>query len=237
MVLCKRKPTCVAAVALAALLSTADAQSAGTGAYAFVSGGASVANVGGVNSSLRGAGRATLPQRYWAAGGGCRVVKGRSVFEVERVAIPGRSETAEAYETSMSGSLFSAKLGYSALSGRRYAVYPIVGVGLGTATLRVSPLDAAAFPELLSDPGRMTALDGEHVCLSIAMGAQRVVSARALSDSLRAEYLIGVRIGYMHSYAMGDWKLAGNSVARPADVFHRGPYVRVTVAGGLRRAK
>ena len=120
----------------------------------------------------------------------------------------------------------------------RYKVYPMVGLGLGTASLNFSrneDLSASRFPE---EPFHETQLAYSSALFRIAITGEWYIEGKSKADAARREasgYLLGLRLGYIGGPPANNkgWQYGGGSIEGGPDFRISGFQFSLLLGGGL----
>lgn len=235
------KGTLVAALCAAALTGSvcgasaqapeaASPQAAGRG---FFQAGYQRLNLRGLNRDLRAAGLPAMDRHYLTLGGAGLGTRGRFVIGGEGHALLGGNETTPggARQLSTSGGFGLFRVGFLAISGDAFDLYPMLGIGGGAMSLKIVERDAPTFDEVLTDPERSSSLDTGMFLLDVSLSANYRVVLGEREDGVGG-ILLGVQAGYTFAPGSSSWKLDGiNSVADGPTLQIEGPYIRLSIGG------
>jgi hypothetical protein len=193
----------------------------------------------GLDRDLRTAGLPELERHYLTLGGGGLGTRGRFLIGGEGHALLGASEddAAGAHQVSSGGGFGLFRVGFLAVSGESFDLYPLLGIGGGGMNVKIVERDAPTFGEVLADPERSSSLDTSMFLLDVSIAADYRVAFGDRGDrddrgDRGGGLLLGVHAGYTFAPAHTSWKLDGiNSVAGGPTFQIEGPYVRLAVGG------
>ena len=187
----------------------------------------------GLNRDLRAAGLPAMDRHYLTLGGAGLGTRGRFLIGGEGHALLGGKETSQggAFQLSTGGGYGLFRVGYLAIAGESFDLYPLLGIGGGGVGLKIVERDAPTFGEVLSDPERSSSLDTGMFLLDVSLSANYRIAVGERENGVGG-FLLGVQAGYTFAPGQSSWKLDGlNSVAGGPTFQIEGPYVRLSIGG------
>lgn len=193
-------------------------------------------DLGELNASLTAAGLPELDERVVSLGGAGFGVRGRLLIGGEGHALLGGDQTTAdgSIEVGLSGGYGLFRLGYLLLGGEGFLdVYPMVGIGGGSMSVRITERSAPTFDDVLVDPQRSSTLSTSMFLLDIGLGADyRFVVSEDDDEEGEGGVLVGVHAGYTLAPGDTEWTLDGiNNVAGGPAARVEGFYLRLSIGG------
>lgn len=191
-------------------------------------------DLGDLNRALNSAGYPSLDEGFFTIGGGGYEVRDRFVGGGEFHGVLGKQKNTAGgtYTLSATGAFGLLRGGYLVHRSSRLDVFPMLGVGLGTMSLKIAQRNALTFGEVLADPGRSATLTNVSFLLDASVHLDWRFHVRQREPNRDGGVVVGVQGGYALSPWTSRWKLDDlNSVAGGPPIRLRGPYVRVSVGG------
>ncbi|MDQ1352709.1 MAG: hypothetical protein QG657_3015 [Acidobacteriota bacterium] len=190
-------------------------------------------NFGRLNSYLTSGDFPTVPENYFSLGIGGHLIFDKLVIALEINHSLGRSHVStKKYNTSVSSKYFLVNTGYLMYSKKGLMMYPLLGVGLGRLSLRVSENNTHSFQDIVIFQGRSDAYT-RSLLLNMGIGVDyffRYNKAKKGKNCL----LFGLRAGCIVSASKWDWRVNGIRVGDGPTAGLTGPYIRLTFGlGGL----
>jgi hypothetical protein len=174
-----------------------------------------------------------MDRHYLTLGGAGFGTRGRFLIGGEGHALLGASESdaGGAHQLSTGGGFGLFRVGFLAISGDAFDVYPMLGIGGGAMSLKIVERDAPTFGEVLADPERSSSLDTGMFLMDVGLGANYRIVMGERDDGIGG-MLLGVSVGYTFAPGDSSWNLDGiNSVAGGPTFQIEGPYVRLSIGG------
>lgn len=193
--------------------------------------GAHFLDIDDLNARLSHLGYRELPTHFYTIGGGAHgIMESGIVIGGEGHALLNRAETTGTFKTSMGGGYGFFDLGYAVFARDALTVYPMLGIGGGSVTMRITDSEAPLFDEVIADPKRSAELTMGGFLLDVSVGLDYLF--RVGAEQTDGGFMFGLRAGYTFSPSESNWKMNGNEINGGPDFGITGPYVRVMVGGG-----
>lgn len=187
-----------------------------------------------LNRALNSAGYPSLDEGFFTIGGSGYEVRDRFVGGGEFHGVLGRQKntTGGTYTLSATGTFGLLRAGYVVHRSARLDVFPMLGLGFGTMSLKIAQRNALAFDDVLADPRRSATLTNVSFLLDASIHLDWRFHVRQREPNRDGGVVVGVQGGYSLSPWTSSWKLDGlNSVAGGPGMRLRGPYVRISIGG------
>jgi len=203
------------------------ASSSVTGGLAYFEMGVSQINIKNLNSALIVNGYPTFNQYSFSMGGGGHVIIKNIIIGGEGHGLNEKDRSNDAYQTSIEGGYGLFNLGYVICSKKRWLIYPMVGVGNGSYTLRMGQNSATMqFDSLLANPKREVALKISGLILSAQLSIEHIFG----SDN--GGTLIGLHAGYNFSPSDWAWGWNNSNIHNAPSINMDGFFLRVSIGAG-----
>ena len=217
--------------ALAAPVQGADTYVPRGGAGYFMIGG-TLPDLGALNAALERGGYSRFPRSFFTMGVGGHAFIGRLVLGVEGQTLLERGRILAGRESVLSGGCGFFNVGYAVHSGDGLEVFPLIGVGAGSLTLKITGRDPVSFEDVLEDPDRSARLQKSGFLMQAALAADRWLGSGRGNG--RGGLFIGIRAGYVFAPAGGAWELEGLEAEGGPRAGWSGPYIRISIGAGRR---
>lgn len=232
---------------LAASVGPAQAQSANgvaeSGGRAYLALGGAAPDADALNRRLSSSGHPTIAETVPTIGAGGHAVMNRWIVGAEGHAfiVPEKAAMfgSRHIERSVRAASAFADVGYLILKRSNLHVYPLIGIGGGGMELRFSDRSPGSFDEVLANPRQTASLTVGGFLIQAAVGIERflVLGGRDTGWGVTERGVtFGIRAGYVFGPLQSDWKLQGTTASNGPDIAITGPYVRVVIGAGTRRA-
>jgi hypothetical protein len=191
-------------------------------------------DVGGLNDQLRATGFPAFSSSVITLGGGGLGVHGGFLFGVEGHGLLAPEETTAdgTFRTRLSGGYGMFNLGRDLFPDGPGSLYPLVGLGAGSMTLRINERGAPTFEGLLEDPRRGVEMSRVSFLLRAALGGDYLLGVGSAGPD-GAGVAIGIRVGYMAALGQRSWSSDVGRVAGGPDLSPSGAFLRLQVGGGV----
>ncbi len=204
--------------------------------WGFFQAGLLALDVDAFNASLVSAGLPELGGSPFTLGGAGYGRRGSVLFGFEGHGILGDTEAAAdgSYEVSLSGGYGLFRVGWLAVPGPGFAVYPTVGIGGGSISVNIRERSVPLFDDILTDPGRSSSLSAGMFLLDLGVAAEyraRIEDDEEDEDDEGAGGLVfGIQGGYTFAPGSPSWTLDDiNRVAGGPELLLQGLYVRASI--------
>ena len=186
-----------------------------------------------LNDRLSNQGYTEFPTYFYTIGGGGHgILENGIVVGGEGHAIMERDETTGTFETSLGGGYGFFNLGYAVYQQNNLSVYPMLGIGGGSVSMKITDSEAPLFDDVLADPKRSAELSTGGFLFDIAVGLDYLFTVGTTQEE--GGFMFGFKAGYTFSPSDNDWKMNGNEINGGPDFGITGPYIRLMVGGGGR---
>lgn len=184
-----------------------------------------------LNTRLASLGYAKFPTHFYTIGGGAHgILESGIVIGGEGHALLSQKETTGTFKTALGGGYGFFNVGYVVYQQNDFTVYPLLGIGGGSVTMKITDSEAPLFDEVIGDPKRSTELSTGGFLLDMAVGLDYLFQVG--EDERDGGIMIGLRAGYTFSPSDSDWEMNGNEINGGPDFGVTGPYVRLMIGGG-----
>lgn len=191
-------------------------------------------DLGDLNTSLAAAGLPELDGAVLTLGGAGYGVRGRFLIGGEGHALLGGDETTPdgSLDVSLGGGYGLFRVGYLALEHDHLDIYPTVGIGGGSLSVRIRERSVPTFDDVLADPRRSATLSTGMFLLDFGLGLNYRFVVRDDAEDEFGGILVGVQGGYTLAPGDTSWNLDElNSVAGGPDTQIEGFYLRISIGG------
>jgi opacity protein-like surface antigen len=223
-------------VALMSLLTISLAQETKTrGGRGYFMTGANRLDLNGLNSTLQINNYPSFPDNLFSLGGGGHAVINQFIIGGEgHGLLTSKKDFTLAdrnYKSALEAGYGFFNVGYQIIANSSFSFYPLIGIGGGGITLKISDKTATSFDEILADPGRNVKLTTGGFLLHAALGTENLFVTRE-NENKRSGFVLGLRAGYIFAPIAGDWHFDGSEIAGGPEIGFTGPYVRLMIGGG-----
>jgi hypothetical protein len=191
-------------------------------------------DLGDVNRELEAAGYPALREGFLTLGGGGYTTRDRFVAGGEANGVLGASRNTVngAYTVSATGGFGVFRLGYIVHRTAHLDVFPLVGIGGGTMSLKIAQRNDVAFGDVLADPRRSATLSSVTFVMDASLHVNVRIPVRQREPNREGGIVLGLQGGYSVAPWASGWTLDGlNSVDGGPSIRLRGPFVRISVGG------
>lgn len=193
--------------------------------------GAHFLDIDDLNARLSNLGYTEFPSYFYTIGGGGHgILESGIVIGGEGHALLNRKETTGTFNSSLGGGYGFFNLGYAVYKQNDFTVYPLIGIGGGTVTMKITDSEAPLFDDVIADPKRTAELSTGGFLLDLSVGMDYLF--RVGTDEDEGGFMFGLRAGYTFSPSDSDWKMNGNQINGGPDFGVAGPYIRLMIGGG-----
>ena len=184
-----------------------------------------------LNTALENKGYSKLSDNFLSFGGGGHGIINRFIIGGEGHGLIGEEANSENYKSSLSVGYGFFDFGYIVYSIGGLNVYPLLGIGGGGITLKISEKVPPSFDAILDNPKRGVEISTGGLLLNIAVGADYLLN---LGDRKwgNGGLVFGLRIGYTYSPIKSDWQFEEGSISDGPETGITGPYLRLMIGGG-----
>jgi len=195
--------------------------------------GKSFINLGDLNSHLESRGYTAMSDNFFTVGGGGHAIMGnRWIIGGEGFSLLGDDVTGNNHKQSITIGCGFFNLGYVVYSIHDLIVYPMLGIGGGGMSFKISEdISSVTFDNILDDPERNTEITTSEFLLDLGGGISYLLSFGKDETDMGGMF-IGIRGGYMISPFRGDWMLDDIEITGAPDMGIKGPYIRIMIGGG-----
>lgn len=190
-------------------------------------------NFGRLNSYLTSGDFPTVPENYFSLGIGGHLIFDKLVIGLELQHSLGRSHVStKEFNTSVSTKYFLVNSGYLLYSKKGLMMYPLLGLGVGKLTLKVSENKTQSFQDIIVFQGS-SASSTRSLLLNMGFAVDYFYKFNKTKKG-KNSLLLGIRAGCLISVSKWDWRVNGIRVGDGPTAGLTGPYVRITIGlGGL----
>ncbi|MDP8225580.1 MAG: hypothetical protein P9L99_19625 [Candidatus Lernaella stagnicola] len=142
-------------------------------------------------------------------------------------------DKAENWTAAAEGSFGVAQFGYAVLHQGGWQLYPLIGLGLGNATLRIYDDTDTDFDEVLRDPRRMSSIKTGFFLVNAEFGFDYRFNMVQNTHGDRSQGLVlGGRLGYAYTPINRDWSMGDTQVDDAPLLGINGPYLQFVIGWG-----
>lgn len=204
--------------------------------------GGSIASLSSLDERLKAAGRPGVPSGFLAVGAGGQAVAGRLILGVEAAGLFQGAAEGRRGRQSLSAVTGFFDLGYVLRPGEKISLSALLGIGAGTASLRLNAAPAPAFDGILEQPGGRLRLAASGFLLRPALAVDLWPGRRAFATPVpnrsrfrgRSSFFLGLRAAYTIAPGRTRWELVYDEAAGGPDARLSGPSLRLVAGFGSR---
>lgn len=193
--------------------------------------GPTLMNLNDLNTKLKNKGYTEFSNNFVSLGGGGHAVINKMIIGGEGHAVLKKSNENDNYENAISAGYGFFNIGRILYGEKGLHVYPMVGIGGGSISLKINDKTKPSFDDILNDPKRQVEISKGGFLINLS------VTADYLHDLNKIEMydlgiVYGVRIGYIFDPTNSKWEMNDNSLSDSPSSNVTGPYIRFTIGGG-----
>jgi len=230
----------VAVVSFSSVVFSQENEAQTRGGRGYFMAGASILNFDGFNAALRAQNYPAFSGNLFSLGGGGHGIIHRFVIGGEAHAlITGNKDftlSNRNYKSSLETGYAAFNVGYQIIRHHGFALYPLIGLGGGSVSLKISDRTPTSFDDVLANPGRYARLTTGGLLMHASVGLDYLIITRRTERRSRG-FVLGLRAGYNFVPITGDWHLEEFEAAGGPEIDVAGPYVRLLIGGGNNRSK
>ncbi|MGM0441165.1 MAG: hypothetical protein ACQEQC_01940 [Elusimicrobiota bacterium] len=141
----------------------------------------------------------------------------------------------KSYTTSLSGGYGFFDIGFLLYPSKKVNIYPMIGVGGGGLSFKITGEETESFNSILNEPGKSVNMKTGGFLLNISIAADYLIilGEDKPGDSKHSGLALGVRGGYIYDPYPGDWTaddIAGIKEGPNLEI--TGPYIQLMLGGG-----
>jgi hypothetical protein len=193
--------------------------------------GASMMDLNDFNERLQERGYPIFSDHLFSVGGGGHAIINGIVLGGEGHGFITRETTRGGEKVSFACGYGFFDLGYLVYSAGGLHVYPLLGLGGGTMSLKIVESGTPSFDDVLDDPGRTAELVTGGLLVNVAIGSDYLLKIGADEEG-EGGFVFGLRAGYTFSPIKGDWQMEGEAVSGGPNLSITGPYVHLMIGAG-----
>jgi len=127
-------------------------------------------------------------------------------------------------------------LGYVALRGEDWKLYPLMGVGFGIYQLKFIPaLATPTFDQLLANPKQYASLRLRSFIMKVSLGIDRFIKVgKSRNQGSEKGMLVGLRLGYSWMPRSTGWKMRQMEILNSPKTSFGGYFFNIVIGGGGR---
>jgi hypothetical protein len=202
----------------------------GSGYFSF---GVSFLSLDKLNQVLGDNNRAQFQSSFLNIGGGGYGVLSKVMIGGEGFGILSQKRDKENFRSVLSGGYGFFNLGYIIYDGEKLRFYPMVGIGGGGLNLKIFEMSEVDFKDAVKNPKKIFDASFSSLSVKSELGVEYKIGRRY------GGWMLGLKVGYVFSPVVGDWKLGDEVVLRNGpEVGINGFYLRLNFGGyggGIRR--
>jgi hypothetical protein len=178
-----------------------------------------------LNGRMAGAGLTTFKEELVSIGATVLGGKGRLLTGVEGRLLLGAPPPEGERTSALLGGVGQLDLGYLLYSGRRFALWPTLGLGAGIVGFDVARTSQPSFDDVLTDPGQGSRLESSGLLTDLSLDVEyRFGEVEGL--------VVGFGLGYTRAWGGWGWKVDGiEDVALGPRVAIEGLHVEISLGG------
>ncbi len=195
----------------------------GGGYFSF---GVSFLNLDKLNRVLGDNNRAQFRSSFLNIGGGGYGVLNRVVIGGEGFGILSQKRDKGSFRSVLSGGYGFFNLGYIIYEGGRLRFYPVIGIGGSGLNLKIFEVAEVNFKDAVENPKKIFEASLSSLSVKSELGVDYKIGGRY------GGWVLGLRVGYVFSPIVGDWKMGDEVVLRNGpEVGVNGFYLRLNFGG------
>ncbi len=197
--------------------------------------GAQALGASDLNDELRAAGLPAFSTSALSLGGGGMGLVGPFIAGAEGHAVLGSEKTTQdgVFQSHVRGGFGLLTLGYDLRPDDPLSIYPLLGLGAGSLSIRILERGAPRFEDLLDDPRRGVEMARMSFLFMIALGGDYLFEIPTPGPE-EGGVAIGLRAGFIASLGQRSWSSDIGPVAGGPDLSPSGAFIRLQVGGGGR---
>ncbi len=185
-----------------------------------------------LNTILARACYSKLRSNGLAFGGGGFAVKRRWLWGGMGAGFNNGSTTANGNKVAFGGGYGLFDLGYMILNTPKMALYPMIGIGGGGLTLKITRQSGPKeLSDLLKNPEGEVQITSGDFLLNVGFGFHFLLAKKEKRGKGTGGLLVGARAGYLVSLIHGNWRMEQGDVPGAPKSPFTGPYVYITIGG------
>jgi hypothetical protein len=135
------------------------------------------------------------------------------------------------YLQSLSGGFGFFDVGYIVVQRWGFQLYPMIGIGGGGLSMRLTERAVLDFDDIVTDPKREALLSVGSFMLQGAVGLDYMLKLGVMPEMSEGGMLFGIRVGYTYSVTKTDWDMGDINISGGPDIGISGFYIRFIVGG------
>lgn len=184
-----------------------------------------------LNDDLRSNGFATFnSHQFTYGGGGYGIIGDRFILGGEGHGFSQEASNST-YVQSLSGGYGFFNAGYIVMNTWNFRLFPMVGIGGGVTTLRISEIASLTWDDIMTDPLREIQVSSGGFVAQIGAGLDYYLKLGE-DETGEGGLVLGVRAGYTIPFSQADWSMGSQDVIGGPDIGVKGLYLRFMIGGG-----
>lgn len=190
-------------------------------------------DISALNSKLESESYNAMSDKFFSVGGGGHIIRNNGlIIGGEGHALLGDEATSGNYKNSVYIGYGFLDLGYIIYSLQELRFYPLLGIGFGGMTLKITEkLTSLSFNEVLNDPERKVELTTGGFLLNLAIGIDYLLKFGE-NKKEKGGLVLGIRAGYTFTPVKGEWMMDELEISGAPKIGITGPYIRFIIGGG-----
>lgn len=201
------------------------------GGFGFFSAGYQTIDIKGLNKQLKLFNYPEFDRSFLTIGGGGFGIVNDYVIGGEGHGFISSDLSNQFYQTNLMAGYGLFDLGYIVYTSKNLIIFPLIGFGGGGIDVRINEKSLVDFDSVLINPKRGSVLSNAGLMLNFGLN---FIYHLNLSEegSDKGGISLGVNLGYLQFFKIGNWTLFDTEIARGPDVGLSGFYFRFTIGGG-----
>ncbi len=184
-----------------------------------------------LNSDLRANGfKAFSKSDLTYGGGGYGIIGDRLLIGGEGHGFYQEKSTSTHIQ-SLGGGFGFFDVGYIVVKRWGFHLYPMIGIGGGGLSMRLTERAVLDFDDIMADPKREALLSMGSFMLQGAAGLDYMLKLGSIPEMGEGGMLFGIRAGYTYSVSKTDWDMGDINISGGPDIGISGFYVRLVIGG------
>lgn len=198
---------------------------------AYIIGGFNLLHLDTLNRQLTKDDYPTLPEGYLTYGVGGHVIHDKFVMGLEiRHFVEKNTMSSRDFNTNAYGKLILLNFGYLLHERKGFMVYPLVGMGIGQLTLRITENNVQSFQDINKFQKGSESVTRSFL-INLAVGADYFFDYNKEKKG-KNSLMVGIRAGYVFSAIKNDWTVNHVRVADGPIAGLSGPYISIVFGLG-----
>ncbi len=195
--------------------------------------GGQLTDISQLNQHLTAANYTKFSDQFYSVGGAGYGILNNFIIGGEGHALVGRNgdNTSRTHQTTLNGGSGAFNMGYIIYAHKYYWLYPYIGIGGETISLKIRSRENPPFDDVLTNPNRSSTLNTSGMILTAGLGWDYLFNF-SHNEKHFGGLGIGIRFGYTYTLFKEAWQLNGADIGSGPDISITGPFVRMLIGGG-----